>query len=186
MCSKSEQKFIFMTKLQLSNLHQPVVNISNSNNIDKFLVPSPLHIVCHWVKSFIPPPVRIVRHYFCNHRLASILSTQLLFLRRVWHHLPTVDSTLSEEKASSNRWHHSQASSLQKQHGAREWVSALSDKGGQWSDSGPISKAGNNWKTVCMAFLWFWPIYWFHFGKIFLHSFPLADQEAILKLEGKW
>ena len=41
-CSKSEQKFCFMTKPQLPNLQQTVANtilitnISNSNNLNKF------------------------------------------------------------------------------------------------------------------------------------------------------
>ena len=44
LCSKSEQKFNFMTKLQLPHLHQIVVNMSfsinitNSNNLNKFWV----------------------------------------------------------------------------------------------------------------------------------------------------
>ena len=44
MCSKSEQKFNFMTKPQLPNLQQTVantiliINISNSNNLNKFWV----------------------------------------------------------------------------------------------------------------------------------------------------
>ena len=44
MCSKSEQKFNLMTKLQLPNLHQTVfntcisINISNSNNLKKLRV----------------------------------------------------------------------------------------------------------------------------------------------------
>ena len=43
-CSKSEQKFCFMTKSQLPNLQQTgsntilIINISNSNNLNKFLV----------------------------------------------------------------------------------------------------------------------------------------------------
>ena len=42
LCSKSEQKFSFMTKPQLLNLQQTVanmiliINIGNSNNINKF------------------------------------------------------------------------------------------------------------------------------------------------------
>ena len=42
LCSKSEQKFSFRTKPQLSNLQQTVanttviINISNSNNLNKF------------------------------------------------------------------------------------------------------------------------------------------------------
>ena len=42
LCSKSGQKFDFMTKLQLPNLHQTIVNtflsISSSNNFNKFWV----------------------------------------------------------------------------------------------------------------------------------------------------
>ena len=44
LCSKSEQKFSFMTKPQLPNLQQTVantiliINISNSNNLNKFWV----------------------------------------------------------------------------------------------------------------------------------------------------
>ena len=44
LCSKSERKSNFRIKLQLPNLHQTVINtfisitISNSNNLDKFLV----------------------------------------------------------------------------------------------------------------------------------------------------
>ena len=44
LCSKSEQKFIFMTKPQLPNLQQTVadtiliINISNRNNLNKFWV----------------------------------------------------------------------------------------------------------------------------------------------------
>ena len=44
LCSKSEQKLNFMTKLHLPNLHQTVVstfliiNMSNSNNLNKFWV----------------------------------------------------------------------------------------------------------------------------------------------------
>ena len=41
LCSKSEQKFIFLTKPQLRNLQQIVANtilISNSYNINKFWI----------------------------------------------------------------------------------------------------------------------------------------------------
>ena len=44
LCSKSEQKFGFMTKPQLANMQQTVgdtiliINISNSNNLNKFWV----------------------------------------------------------------------------------------------------------------------------------------------------
>ena len=44
LCSKSEQKLSFMTKLQLPNLQQTVantiliINVSNSNNLNKFWV----------------------------------------------------------------------------------------------------------------------------------------------------
>ena len=44
LCSKSEQKFSFMTKPQLPNLQQTfantilITNISNSNNLNKFWV----------------------------------------------------------------------------------------------------------------------------------------------------
>ena len=47
LCSGSEQKFNFMTKLQLPKLHQTVlnpflnINISNSNNLNKFELASP-------------------------------------------------------------------------------------------------------------------------------------------------
>ena len=46
LCSKSEQKFSFMTKPQLPNLQQTVanriliININNSNNFNKFYLPS--------------------------------------------------------------------------------------------------------------------------------------------------
>ena len=46
LCSKSEQKFSFLTKPQLPNLPQTVANtilvnnISNSNNLNKFWVAS--------------------------------------------------------------------------------------------------------------------------------------------------
>ena len=79
LCSKSEQKFGFITKLQLPSMHQTVantiliINISNSNNIKKFWVG--IFTRQDYIKIFVWPCDMTSRSYFgkMNSTLGSVV-----------------------------------------------------------------------------------------------------------------